>query len=914
MGAVYKARDREIGRIIALKVIRPELAGRTDILDRFKQELILARQVTHRNVIRIFDLGTSGDIKFITMEFVEGSDLSHVLHERRLTVKESVAVIRQVCSALESAHAEHVIHRDLKPQNIMVGENGRVWVMDFGLARMAAGGNMTQTGAMLGTPGYMSPEQVCGTPVDGRSDIFSVGVILYELLAGRLPYEAETVFGSLVKRTQSLPPAPTTVDPTIPPALNGIVMKCLAIKPEDRFQTAGEMVAALDDYAGGKALPSVLLTPPPPPMVPAKVPARSRNRRWVIGAAMATVAVLAGLAYVGFRRITAPTGPPKPITVLVADFQNSTGDPMFDDALEPMFNLALEGASFINAFNRGQARKLAAQLPHPTKTLDEQSARLIAMGQGLGAVVTGSLTRRGDDYKLSVEALDAVTGKSLASAELKVPNKDELFRAVPKLAAPIRKALGDTVPESAQLSAAAGGFTASSLEVVHQYGVGMEQLFAGKMSDALQSFSKAAELDPNFARAYSGMSAAAGNLGHVEDAEKYSKLALEHVDRMTERERYRIRGLYFLRTGNWDKCIEEYSQLTAQYPSDNIGYNNLAGCYAHTHDMVKTLQVARRAVQISPKNVMARTNLALYACYAGEFDTCEREAHELLKANPSFDSAFVVLGYAQIGQGHQDQAAQTYSQLAKTGARGTSLAASGLANLAIYEGRLVEAAQILEKNAAANLAQNERDAAADNFITLAYAQLLRGNKQPALAAAEHALENSQSAKIRLLAGRTFIEAGEAAKAQPIIEGFGSDVKSDPQAYAKLLQGEARLKSGKAQLAVLDFRQAKRLSNDWMSAFDLGRAYLDAEAFAEADSEFESCIKRRGEVMELFMDDMPTSAYYPPVFYYQGKAREGLKSPGAADCYRTYDRLRAKAGEDPLLPDIRRRLTQLGVKL
>ena len=226
------------------------------------------------------------------------------------------------------------------------------------------------------------------------------------------------------------------------------------------------------------------------------------------------------------------------LSVLVADFQNNTSDPLFDGTLEPMFNVALEGASFINAYSRGDARKLAEKLPGPTDKLDEQAARLVAVSQGVSAIVTGSLSRRGNGYRLSVETIDAVTGKTIASADASATNKDEVLLSIPKLAAPIRKALGDATPESVQLAAAQGTFEASNLEAVHQYSIAMEQQSAGKMEDALQSFSKAVELDPNFARAYAGMAAAAGNLGRTQNAEKYAKLAMEHVDRMTERERY----------------------------------------------------------------------------------------------------------------------------------------------------------------------------------------------------------------------------------------------------------------------------------------------------------------------------------------------------------------------------------------
>src|SRR5258708_25408206 len=368
-----------------------------------------------------------------------------------------------------------------------------------------------------------------------------------------------------------------------------------------------------------------------------------------------------------------------------------------------MFNFALEGASFVNAYNRGTARKLAQKLPHPTDKLDEQPARLIAVSQGIGAVVTGELSRRGDKYSLSATALDAVSGDVIAKTEVTAGNKDEVLLAIPKLAAPIRKALGDTTPESVQLQAEAGALTAASLETVHQYGIAMNQQFAGNMEAALQSFSRAAELDPNFARAYSGMAAVAGNLGREQDAEKYAKLAMEHVDRMTERERFRVRGQYYIRTENWQKCVEEYTDLLKQYSADNVGQTNLAACLAGMYNMPRAMEEAQRAVQLAPKDLVARMNYSLFACYAGDFQTCEREAREVQRLNPSYEEGYLDLAYAQLGQGQLPQASETYRELQKLGARGTSLAVSGLANLALYEGRYRQAQQILEGNVATDV-------------------------------------------------------------------------------------------------------------------------------------------------------------------------------------------------------------------
>jgi tetratricopeptide (TPR) repeat protein len=390
-----------------------------------------------------------------------------------------------------------------------------------------------------------------------------------------------------------------------PKAFSDIVEKALEIEPENRFASANEFAQHLESWLG--ISPSMIGSITDQALVP--LPTQKPIWKYTAIGALALLLAFAGLGlpkkfFPGSAKKTAH----EPVSVLVADFTNHTGDPIFDDTLEPMFNVALEGASFINAFNRGNARKLAGQLPHPTDKLDEQPARLVAVSQGIGAVVTGELSRRGDKYSLSATALDAVSGNVIAKTEATAETKDALLLIIPKLAAPIRKALGDATPESVQLQTAGGAFTTSSLEAVHQYGVAMNQQFAGDMEAAFKSFSKAAELDPNFARAYSGMAGTSGNLGRKQDAEKYAKVAMEHVDRMTERERYRIRGVYYIWTENWQKCVEEYGELLKQFPNDNIAQNNLAACYSAMHNMPRALEEARRAAQLAPKDLMARNN------------------------------------------------------------------------------------------------------------------------------------------------------------------------------------------------------------------------------------------------------------------------------------------------------------------
>jgi len=248
MGAVYKARDRELDLLVALKVIRPELSSNPEILRRFKQELILARQVTHKNVIRIFELGMADGRKFITMDYIDGRDLKSILLERgKLPPDEAVRIVRQICKGLEAAHSEGVVHRDLKPQNIMVDAAGRVWVMDFGLARSMDLVGITRTGALMGTPDYMSPEQARAQKVDARSDLFSLGIIFYEILTGVLPFRADTMMATLLKRVQEKAPPPNTLDASIPQRLSEIVMRCLEVDAGRRYQSAADI---LNDLGG----------------------------------------------------------------------------------------------------------------------------------------------------------------------------------------------------------------------------------------------------------------------------------------------------------------------------------------------------------------------------------------------------------------------------------------------------------------------------------------------------------------------------------------------------------------------------------------------------------------------------------------------------------------------------------------
>jgi tetratricopeptide (TPR) repeat protein len=649
----------------------------------------------------------------------------------------------------------------------------------------------------------------------------------------------------------------------------------------------------LNDWQEG-TLAKAIVTPPMAMM------AESKAKKWISLEVAAAVMLMAGV-YGLDRWLKRPPAPVAPMTVIIADFNNHTGDPVFSGTLESTLKLALEGASFINAYDRTRMRDLG--LKALSGPLDDSKAQQIAASEGLNVVVSGSLDRRGADYQLSMHAVQTVSGKVVANADETASGKDQVLFAVTKLGTAIRKALGDTTSESAQRFSMET-LSAASLEAVHEYAAALDALSSGKYEEALKHFSQAVDLDPNFGLAYAGMAAASHNIDRQQDAQKYIKLALNRIDRMTERERYRTRGYLYYLNGDNQKCVDEYGTLLQRYPSDTGAYNNVADCLVLLRNIPKALDEVRRAVAILPKRATYRVNVATYSAYAGDFQTAAKEAEVTLQLAPGFNWGFVAQAFANLGQGQLAQAAADYQTIGKTDA---SYAATGLADLAIYEGRYREAVKILEKGAADDTAARNPDMAAEKFSALAYVQLLRGDKAGALAAANHALDVSKAVKTRFLAARNYVALGETAKAQELAAGLSSELPLEPQADGKLIEGEVALKNGDGKGAVSLFTQANNILDTWIGRFDLGRAYLEAGAFTEADSEFDRCVKRRGEALALSLDEMPTFGYFPPVYYYQGQVREGLKSSSFADFYRKYLRIRGQAGEDPLLADVRRRI-------
>jgi tetratricopeptide (TPR) repeat protein len=904
MGAVYRAHDRELDRVVAVKVIRPELARNAQVLQRFKQELILARQITHRNIIRIFDLGQAEGTRFITMEFIEGEDLSGILARRgKLPAPEAAGIIAQVARGLEAAHAEGVVHRDLKPQNIMLDAQGKASVMDFGIARSMDASNMTRTGALVGTPTYMSPEQAQGQKVDARSDLYTLGIIFYELLTGNPPFQADNPMATLVRRLQEKPVPPVQVEPSVPKPVNDMVLKLLGTRPEERYQSATELLAALDAYEAQRSGRTTLGAAPAPPL-------RGGVPLQYVAAGMAVVLALAGWSWMHRSTGTATPAAVKTLRLLVSDFQNATKDPVFDGTLEPTFALALGDAAFINSYSRGDARAAARQLQPDATVLDEKLARLVAAREGIDVVVSGAIETSGSGYRIHARALDTATGKTLLEQSGNAAGKRDVLAAAGKLAVPIRKALGDTTPESVQLRAAET-YSSSSLEAAQAYAKGQELQWDGKLADAIPPFEQAIRFDPEMGRAYAGLAVMHSNLGNHAEAEKYFKLALARTARMTEREQYRTRGAYYLFVRNDQKALDEFSTLIRQFPSDDAGPNNLALSLFYMRNFARAIEEGQHAVKIDPKKFLYRSNVALYEMYSGRFDEAIRDAGEAIKLNPSHAKPHLATALSQFAQGKTAEAADTYRKLLGLSPRGASLASVGLADMALYEGRTTDAIAILEKGVAADLAQSPQSSAA--AIKLAVLAAAYRDKAQAVAAANRSLAISPNGNAAFAAARALLVSGQEARALEIAREMGKRLEPEPRSYARLLEGEAQLARGKTQAAIDLFQQARALSDTWIGRLDLGRAYLEAGAFTEASSEFDACEKRKGEAVSVFLDDVPSFRYFPQVYYYRARVLEGMNSTAAGDSYKTFLVIKAKADpSDALVADARKRAKALGV--
>jgi len=605
MGAVYKARDRELDRFVALKVIRPELASQQEVLRRFKQELILARQVTHKNVIRIFDLGEADGIKFISMDYIEGEDLRSLLRQKgRFTPEEATSIIVQVCQALEAAHAEGVVHRDLKPQNIMLDSQGRATVMDFGIARSMELTGMTQTGALIGTPDYMSPEQAKGQEVDARSDLFTLGIIFYELLTGKTPYRADTVLGTLLKRTQERARPPIELDPDLPRYLSDVVVRCLEINPELRYQKVSEILADLE--ARRRPRSTVM-------RLPRFRTLEALPTKWIAPALAALAAIVLLTAAALFRgRIFGPAAKPNPapaaVSLAIVPFRNASGDPTLDwvgPYLAETLGTDVGQSSSLRTVSSDRVRQVLHDLQlTPNSKLDPDTVRRLAESSGAQTVVWGQYVKFGDQIQI-VATLKDLKRDRTAPLKVVAPNESALPPTTDRLAQAIRENLSLSASILKELQAQAFKPSSKSLPALRDYNEGLELAEQGNYLEAAKRFEAATKEDAQFALAYAKLSQTYSILGYDAEAEQDSRKAVELSENLPLPEKYRIAASHAQIMKDYPKAIEDYENIAKATPDDADVQSALGQLYLKTGAYDKAREHFAKLLERNPKSVAA---------------------------------------------------------------------------------------------------------------------------------------------------------------------------------------------------------------------------------------------------------------------------------------------------------------------
>jgi tetratricopeptide (TPR) repeat protein len=506
-----------------------------------------------------------------------------------------------------------------------------------------------------------------------------------------------------------------------------------------------------------------------------------------------------------------------------------------------------------------------------------------------------------------VRAVDPANARQIALAERDVASKADVLPAVAALSAQVRRQLDTSKSEMGRV-AAAETFTTGSLDAMRAYARGQEMLSAGNYQAALKSFQEAVGLDARLGRAYSAMGAIYVNLKQTDRAEAAFKQAMNNIDRMSERERYRTFATYYVGVaGNYEKGIESYEQLIKSFPADNAAYGNLAVAYVRVGNIARAKEVAQRGLAIYPRNVLQRTNYAAYSVYAGDFDTAVREAERVLGENAKYEYAYLPLALARVGQGDLPAARAAYTKLAEVSETGASLAALGVADLDLFAGRLGEATERLRAGLPLDQKLGSSGELAAKHLALAEAAQAAGQQPQAIAEAKLAVGATKLINVLVPAARVFIAAGADAAARDVIKDLTNRLQTQTSAYAEILEAELSLKTRDHARAIELLKTALKRQDLWLGRFILGRAYLEAgpEHAAEAIDEFNKCYARRGEVLDVFFADSPTTRYLPPLYYWLGLAYQDKAS--SAKWLGQYVKVRGEAPQDPFLADARRRL-------
>ena len=608
--------------------------------------------------------------------------------------------------------------------------------------------------------------------------------------------------------------------------------------------------------------------------------------------------------YLNFSRTGGPVEQPDPVSILIADFVNSTGEPLFDGTLEQTLSIGIEGASFVTAFSRMSAQSQIEKL-QPDGELDDEGARLIAVREGIKLILGGGIREEGGRYVFDVRAVDPTNGQTVFQVKEVAKDRSEVLKAVAEASNQVREDLGDTRLEEESLRSLET-FTASSLEAAHAYTQAQNVAYLGDYEAAIKLYKSAVDSDPEFGRAYSGWAVAAHHLGRSEEAEELWAKALTFMESMTERERFRTQGLYFMVVSqNYRKAIESFEALVENYPADGAGHNNLAVSYFSVLDFERAMEEGHRVLEIYPNSVFYRLNAALYSMYAGDFAAAEQQGRDALAIDESRAYGWLPIAMSAMSKNDFGTAIAAYGSMAETGGRGASMANLGIADISMFQGEFDQAVARLTEGIEADIASGNQRGTASKYLALAEAQVASVNADAARQAIADALAIRSGTEQQVAAALLYVELGQLDDVRAIADSLREKLQPQNRAYGNMLLGVIDSIEGRHADALDKLSSASQLADFWLVRMQLGKAYFRAGSFAEALDEFTACEARRGEASAVFLDDLPSWRYLGALPYWRGRAQQEVGMLHAATQSYT-EFLNYRKDDSPMVTDARAR--------